>query len=321
MQLLVKEVDSPNRAKRMCLAELEARCQKLRHREVGSWMARHVSRPLALRVTWLIAPWGISAHVATLTAWGMGMAAALAFCGGNRWAWLLGASLWQLAYLFDHVDGQLARLRRTESLDGVQLDYWMHHSVHLAIPCGLGYGLFARSGNPWWLFAGMLWGMALLIVGVEPDTRAKSFLLRLKRLRGELRVVGGGGGRPAPAPSPERSLFGVARWTLRKAMESHVLMNGVALLAFVQVVLGDREMRCGQAGVALMSMISAVVAALVIGRSVGRHKAEQEFAAWFRLPPDSELVFHDGWWVVDRREDSGSAQLGQNTCPAERRSS
>ncbi len=307
--------------RRAGLTELGARCQKLGHREIGSWMARRVARPLALRVTWVISPWGISAHTMTLAAWGVGFAAALAFCLGDRWSWLLGAGLWQLWYLLDHVDGQLARLYRTESLDGAQLDYWMHHAIHLSIPCGLGYGLFVCGGEPAWLFVGFFWGMALLIVGLEPDTRAKSFILRLKRLRGELRVVGGGGGRPAPSTRPLRHRLGLAKWMVRKALETHVLMNVITLLTLVQFAMGDSSLFSARVFVAVMSPLAVVAAGSVVAHSVRRESAEREFSAWFRLPPDTELAYHDGWWVVDRRQTGKPDQLGKKLPPASPRSS
>jgi hypothetical protein len=293
------------------LAELGRRCHKLKHREIGSWMARRVSRPLALRITWVVAPWGISAHAVTLTAWATGLAAALAFCLGSGGGWLCGALLWQLYYLLDHVDGQLARLHRTESLDGTQLDYWMHHSVHLSLPCGMGYGLFAATGHPAWLLAGFIWGMALLVVGLEPDTRAKAFFLRLKRLSGELRVVGGGGGRPTAAARPPRSPRKLAEWLVRKSLEAHVLMNVVLAVAAVQLLLGDQSLTCSRALIGVMAPLSLLAAGVVVARSIRRETAEQEFASWFRLPPGSELLFHDGWWVVQRDELGQANEFGK----------
>lgn len=306
-----KQLGARPAARRLRLSELDARCQKLAHREIGSWMARYVARPLALRVTWVVAPWGISAHAVTLAAGGMGLAAAAAFGAGNRWSWLLGAVLWQFCYLLDHVDGQLARLHRTESLDGAQLDYWMHHVVHLSIPCGLGFGLFTLAAEPAWLLGGFAWGLALLIVGLEPDTRAKSFILRLKRLSGELRVVGGGGGRPAPAPRPPRAVGGLTKWTVRKLLEAHVLMNVVTLLAIAQCALGDRSLTCGRALVAVASPLAVAGAIVIVARSVRRESAENEFSAWFRLLPRTQLVFQDGWWVVRRGESGEHDQVGK----------
>lgn len=306
-----KQPDGLETADRLPLDELSRRCQKLGHREIGTWMARRVSRPAALRITWLVSPWGISANTATLAAWGMGLAAALAFCWGSSWSWLAAAALWQLWYLLDHVDGQLARLRRTESLDGAQLDYWMHHAVHLAIPCGMGYGLFVRAAEPLWLFAGFAWGVALLLVGLESDTRAKTFILRLKRLSGELRVVGGGGGRPAPAQRPPRTPWKLSKWLLRKSLELHVLMNVVTLLAFWQVLAGDSALTTARIFVGAMSLLSVASAGVLISQSVRRETAEHEFAAWFRLPRGAEMVFYDGWWVVQRDDTEQDSQAGK----------
>ena len=135
----------------------------------------------------------------TFVAWAVPLllAAFALGCGGNL-GWLAGAGLLQLWYLLDHVDGQVARYRDRESLDGVQLDYLMHHTVDILIPCGLGYGLFQESNARGWLLAGMTWGLGALLLGLEHDARAKAFIQRLKRLEGELRVIGGGGGGRLP---------------------------------------------------------------------------------------------------------------------------
>lgn len=305
------EPSRPARPTRPSLTELGRRCQKMGHKQLGTWMARRVSRPLALRITWIIAPWGISAHAATLTAWAVGLLAALAFCLGDRWSWLLAAGLWQFWYLLDHVDGQLARWHRTESLDGAQLDYWMHHVVHLTLPCGLGYGLFAQSQQPLWLFLGFAWGVALLVVGLESDTRAKTFVLRLKRLSGELRVVGGGGGRPQPAARPPKSLVKLATWLIRKSLELHVLMSAVSVLAIIQLLSGDQQLICGRVFVAVLSPLSVFAAGVLVSQSLRKESAEREFAAWFRLPPGAELLFQEGWWVVQRDDSGQSDQPGK----------
>src|SRR5947209_5546299 len=140
------------------IADFESRCQKPDHRRVGNWMARRITRPFALRVTRVVLPLGVSAHMATLAAWGVGLAAAASFGWGTVAAWLVGAALLQLGYLLDHVDGQLARYLQTDSLDGTAIDYLMHHTINLLLPIAVGWGL-AADGARQWLLLGLAWGV------------------------------------------------------------------------------------------------------------------------------------------------------------------
>ena len=294
---------------RLTLSELERRCQKPNHGRIGNWVARRISRPAALRITRVIAPWGISANTTTFAAWACGMGAAAALGWGSVWGWLLGAALLQAWYLLDHVDGQLARLRGTASLDGVQLDYLMHHTVNLLVPMGVGFGVFARSAEPLWVLGGVLWGVSLLGITLQHDARYKAFVQRLKRVRGRLLVEGGGGFRPAPQPPIPRSPLRLAAWTGRKACETHVMINVLALLALGQLAFGDAELMAARLYLLLMAPAALITAAWTIVRSQETLSAEREFAAWYSVPPGSELIFSDGWWIVQRAEDG---ELGED---------
>jgi hypothetical protein len=280
------------------LVELERRCQKPDHRRVGNWMARNIARPAALRITRVVIPSGVTAHQATVVAGAVAMAAAVAFGVGTPLSWLIGAALWQLWYLLDHVDGQLARYHGTASLDGAQLDYLMHHVGNLVIPASLGFGLLTATDSRMGLVAGFIWGVALLLLGLTHDARYKAFTQRLKRLRGELRVVGGGGARPRPAPGPRPTLKGLAGYLARKACETHVVMNVLSLLAVAQFALGDERLVLGSVYVLGMSLLGVVLAAAVLFHSLYRESAEAEFAAWYRVPEGATLEFSEGWWTV-----------------------
>ncbi len=266
-------------------------------------MARHVSRPAALRITRVVAPWGVSANLATFVAWAAGLAAAQALGWGTVWGWILGAATLQLWYLLDHVDGQLARLRGTASLDGVQLDYLMHHTINLLVPLGIGWGLFVRGAEPLWAAGGLLWGVASLLITLHHDARYKAFFQRLKRLRGRLHVRGGRGGRPAVQPPPPRHPLRLLAWTARKACEIHVVINVLALIALGQLLTGDGQLLIGRIYLAAMAPTAAAVAGWTIFRSQQIGAAEREFAAWFGLPPGHDLIFCDGWWTVQPAED------------------
>jgi hypothetical protein len=184
----------------------------------------------------------------------------------------------------DHVDGQLARLRGTESLDGAQLDYLMHHTINLLVPMGLGVGLFVAAAEPLWAAAGLLSGVSLLLITLQHDARYKTFIKRLKRFDGRLEVVGGGGGRAQPQPAVPRRPLRLMAWAARKACEIHVVMNLLTLFAVLQVAVGDARLLCGAVYLAVMAPLAAAVAGWTIFRSQAEGAAEREFAAWYREP-------------------------------------
>lgn len=298
--------------KRMSLASLEERCQKPDHRRIGNWMARRLVRPAALRVTWVVSPWRVSATAATLAAWACGAAAAAALALGSVAGWALGAALLQTWYLLDHVDGQLARLRGTASLDGVQLDYLMHHTINLLIPLGAGTGLFVATGNPIWAIGGVAWATSLMLLSAHHDARYKAFTQRLKRLRGTLEVQGGGGARPeAQPPIPEGLLRRVA-WVARKSTELHVVMNGVTCVALAGIVVDGAFLPAAQVFAAFAVPLALLTAIWTIARSQLRQAAEEEFSAWYRVPAGKSLVFRGGWWSVEdvKTENPGISDNG-----------
>ena len=123
------------------IAELKARVQKDRHREIGNWLARRVARPTAVYGCWLAVRLGLSAHQVTLFALSSWLLAALAIGTGDRTLFVAGVALAHLGFWLDHVDGQVARWRGTVCLDGVYLDYLMHHAANLSLGFALGFGL------------------------------------------------------------------------------------------------------------------------------------------------------------------------------------
>ena len=272
-------------------------------------MVRRLIRPAALRVTWVVAPWGVSANAATLAAWACGIAASLSYAAGGTAGWVLGSLLLQVWYLLDHVDGQLARYHGTASLDGVQLDYLMHHSVNVLVPLGIGWGLFATSGNSIWMLCGVGWAMALLLLSVHHDARYKAFNQRLKRLHGTLQVHGGGGGRPQAQPPIPKGWLRRTAWAARKSSEMHVIMNLLALVAATTLALRDTSLVVAQLYAALAAPLALFIAIWTIVRSHLQQSAETEFAAWYRVPPNHAMVFRDGWWMC---EDGQNSQTGDS---------
>jgi hypothetical protein len=274
---------------RPTLAELRARVHKDRHREIGNWLARRVGRPSAVYGTWVAVRVGASAHQVTAAAIVASVGSWLAFASGTRAGFVGGVALAHLAFWLDHVDGQVARWRGTASLDGVYLDYLMHHAIAVGQGFALGYGLAARTGDLRWAAAGFAVGLGWLFLGLHNDCRYKAAFQRLKRETRSFRVDGGSGGRPAP-PSPwPRSGRGRLTWPAYKACEPHVVLLGLTALAALAVAAP------GAWAVALKTTVLGMAVAaptLAIGRaarSLARGRAEGEFAAWFvPLPADED---------------------------------
>ena len=276
-----------------------ARCQKRNYRTSGTWMARWVARPAALHVTRLIAPTGISANTATLIAWSFGVAAAAVFAWGTPAACLIAAVLFQAWYLWDHVDGQLARLRGTVRLEGAQLDFLMHHTVNLLIPLGVGYGCFAASGQTLWLGAGTVWALAMLLIPLRHDTAYRAMIWRLQHLDGTLTVRGLADGEVVSKTGPSNGLIRRLTQIPRKACEIHVVMNVLSLLAIISFIAGDRTLIVGRIHLALAAATGAAVAAWSIAKGQVRGETEEEFSRYFHLPQGHTLQFREGLWRVE----------------------
>jgi phosphatidylglycerophosphate synthase len=272
---------------RPTIAELRAQVQKDRHREIGNWLARRVARPTAVYGCWLAIRLGLSAHQVTVIALCSSLAAAVAIGTGQRSLFVAGVVLVHLGFWMDHVDGQVARWRKTVSLDGVYLDYLMHHAANVALGFALGYGLAARTGEMWWTIAGFAIGVGWALLSLHNDCRYKAFFQRLKSTALRYRIDGGAGGRPQPpAPWPRRGRA-VVIWPAFKLCEIHVVVLALSGLAVLAIVFPPGWLLLWRLGVCLMAVLAPVLGIGRIARSVSRGAVETEFAQWFQ-PVEAE---------------------------------
>jgi hypothetical protein len=267
---------------RPTVAELRAGVQKDRHREIGNWLARRVARPTAVYGCWLAIRLGLSAHQVTLAALGSSLAAAVAIGTGDRVFFVAGVMLAHLGFWLDHVDGQVARWRGTVSLDGVYLDYLMHHTANLALAFALGYGLAARSGEMRWTIAGFAIAVGWGLLSLHNDCRYKAFFQRLKTASGSYRIDGGGGGRPKPpAPWPRRGRAAIT-WPAYKLCEFHVVLIGLTALAALAIFAPPIWLAGWRLGVLCLALLAPLLGIGRTARSVIRNTVETEFARWFQ---------------------------------------
>ena len=269
------------------MAELRARVQKDRYREIGNWLARNVARPSAVYGCWLAIRLGLTAHQVTFCALLTSLGAAVAIGTGTRAGFLVGVALAHLAFWLDHVDGQVARWRRTASLDGVYFDYLMHHVANLTLGFALGYGLAARTGHIAWTIAGFAIALGWALLSLHNDCRYKAFFQRLKSCSETYRVDGGAGGRPQPPDRWPRTGRAALTWPAYKFCESHTTLVALTFLAVAAVAAPRLWLFLYRTDVLLLAVLGPLLGAGRCARSIGANGAEAEFARWFRsLDPD-----------------------------------
>jgi hypothetical protein len=218
----------------------------------------------------------------TSAAWLSSLAAAAAIGTGDRLLFVLGVMLACLAFWLDHVDGQVARWRGTASLEGVYLDYLMHHGANLALGFAMGYGLAARSGELRWTIAGFAIGMGWALLSLHNDCRYKAFFQRLKSGTGSYRIDGGSGGRAQPPAAWPRRGLAMWTWPAYKACEPHVVLLGLMILAALAIAAPTAWLALWRAGVWTLAILAPVLGIARIARAVRRATVEDEFSRWFR---------------------------------------
>lgn len=230
-------------AKPGSLAELNQICQKADYKTKGNWMARHITRDMALPVTWLLLHTPATANHVTALSMGVILLAGCAFWTGSPAAVFLGAVLFQFWYLLDHVDGQIARYRKASSVTGVFFDYVTHHVVNLTVLMSLGAGSFRRTGEEGYLIAGFAGAVGVALFHALHDCEYKAFFQAFEKKLGKGEPVRLALSRPETRGERPRPAEGVS-WPKRvytwmhKLCEVHVFMNILTAAALAQWALG-----------------------------------------------------------------------------------
>ena len=135
--------------------ETEAERRRAMVKAVDSWWTVLVIDPLAVPMTvWIARHTGLTPNAVTAIANVIGLGAGLAFLGGMLW---LGALLYQVAFLFDCIDGKLARYKRMSSPVGAFLDWMFDRSMDVYAAVTLAVGGWRQAGDDRLLIAGLMW--------------------------------------------------------------------------------------------------------------------------------------------------------------------
>ena len=124
----------------------------------STFVVRKLSKPLsslAIRLR-------MSPNLVTLISFIVGVAAALSFAQGVRWALILGAFLLQLSLILDCVDGEVARATRRFSVIGAWLDASTDRVKEYAVYAGLATGAVVNG-----VASQLAWCVAVILMIVQ----------------------------------------------------------------------------------------------------------------------------------------------------------
>jgi len=162
--------------------------QKKIQQDSGHPWGYYILRPIALKIAPLLTK--LSANAIS---W-MGFATGLVGCAGLGlgWYWtsILGALLLNVSLLIDHIDGTVARIKKTESLYGEWLDGTVGYIQKILTPVAVGVGLFVGLegylglNKEWYLVLGLSYALVkalrLVISSYHKSVFGETLFSRLK---------------------------------------------------------------------------------------------------------------------------------------------
>lgn len=278
------------------LAEIRLRGQKPNYRVQGNWLARRWARPSAIYGTWLAIRLGVPAHAVTVAAGIAWLFEAFFLAQGSPGTFCLGVAFGYLGFWLDHVDGQVARVSRGESVDGIFLDFWMHTAHACVRGYGLGWGLFAVTGEPCAILAGMATSFGWVMIGHTNDAAYKAIFAELNKYaeRGAVLSLRRQERQPeSPAGAGRNRLPRLAAWLVVKLQEPHSVLMMLTPVGVVYVLMPRAGLVAWHGLLWFWAVSGPFVALVRLRRMVVRGVVTNSFATWFESPGDDDQPVND----------------------------
>lgn len=132
------------------IKELRETCRKQHRRGVTKphWWATLFARRVSIYITWIIVKkTKISANQVTIWQLIASLFGMALLCFANAWIAFAGSLFLHLGYIFDNVDGEVARYRKTQSINGMFLDF-VNHAVIIPMTFGcLAFHCYFLTGS------------------------------------------------------------------------------------------------------------------------------------------------------------------------------
>ncbi|MBI1322867.1 hypothetical protein GC170_06750 [bacterium] len=273
------------------LAEIRRNGQKPRYREEGNWLARHWARPAAVYGTWLAIRLGIPPHAITVAAGISWLLEAVFLAMGDARAMIAAVAFGYLGFWLDHVDGQVARVTGSQSLEGIFLDFWIHTAHACMRGLGIGWGLYVATNQALAILPGLGAAFGWVMISNANDASYKAIFAELKKLRENGAIV-----RLRPAANHDdrvgidrrNGLRGMISWALVKWQEPHSVLILMSIAAVVRITKPEAGLPIWFALVLFWGIFAPVVAVVRLFRTIRSNKISSQFEDAFSVQRSME---------------------------------
>lgn len=199
--------------------DVEAQSQTYRD-DPANWEPIYFSRKISVWVTYFLRNTDITPNQVTAIWVLMGAVGALLLAFPNYWVTVAGALILWMAMLLDHVDGELARVKKIFSQRGDLLDM-LGHQLHVPLAFGaLTFSLILEGGSPVVIFCGIL-----AAVFSTPLSKMRENVLLLSTLHYLGKAI------PPASPEKDRGPQRLGLRVLLGVIHTHVVMLYTLILA------------------------------------------------------------------------------------------
>ena len=158
------------------IRELKEICRKKHTKGVSKphWWATFFARRVSIYITWLIVRYtNISANQVTIWQLISSLIGIGLLCFANTWIAFVGVLLLHLGYVFDNVDGEVARYRKSQSINGMFLDFVNHNVIIPFTFSCYSFHLFFASGELLYFITGLI----AVLCGINPVGAARQTVI------------------------------------------------------------------------------------------------------------------------------------------------
>lgn len=165
----------------LSLKEIRDICYTPQKRKLP-FLRRLFYREPSFLITKLLLYTSITGNQVTFVSLIIGLIVVYLFSLGNYVESVMGGLLLYFFFLFDQIDGNIARIRKEASPLGQYYDRLVHRILEPLIFIALGYGLYKKSGEIYFLLIGILIALSILWIYSFMSEKYRVFWeIKLKR--------------------------------------------------------------------------------------------------------------------------------------------